>query len=307
MSDYEDFSSIRRREDRDPIVMDGGSMRSRRPLPMQDDAYGTSGFVSRDSRAGRDGGGRDRDRRSYIDEEPPKLYSIHRAKVTSVQAFGAFCSLPGFKKQGLVHISQVSNYKVDSLAGIVDVGDSVYVKVIKIETAEEGGRIGLNMKYVDQTTGADSDPNNVQLMLTDKQKKAPREGRAPISLDAILNTICSKCGSKGHLAIDCFGQKYDFVTSDDEKDAQLSVAPPPPKRRIDELEAGALALAQQAKDLKRKEDKERKEAKRLRKEQKKIDKEKKREKKKERKEKKEKKKHKDKDEDKDSKKHKGSD
>ncbi len=52
----------------------------------------------------------------------------------TVKDFGVFVQLEGFRKQGLVHISQLSNERVEpeDIPGIVEVGDSVWVKVIGI-------------------------------------------------------------------------------------------------------------------------------------------------------------------------------
>ena len=51
--------------------------------------------------------------------------------------------------------------KVASLAGVVAVGDSVWVKVVEVEGGD-GGRVkvGCSMRYVNQGTGLDLDPNN---------------------------------------------------------------------------------------------------------------------------------------------------
>ncbi len=50
-------------------------------------------------------------------EEPPEVGSIHHATVVSVRPFGAFVELPGFRKQGLVHHSQVSLVGMACCAG----------------------------------------------------------------------------------------------------------------------------------------------------------------------------------------------
>ena len=36
----------------------------------------------------------------------PELYSIHKGQVQKLESFGAFVSMQGFRKQGLLHISQ---------------------------------------------------------------------------------------------------------------------------------------------------------------------------------------------------------
>ena len=92
----------------------------------------------------------------------PELYSCHRAEVAKVEGFGAFCKLPGFRKQGLVHISQVSNMRVEAedLPHILEVGEDVYVKVISVDA--ETGKVGLSMKLVSQSDGRDLDPSHAE-------------------------------------------------------------------------------------------------------------------------------------------------
>jgi polyribonucleotide nucleotidyltransferase len=46
------------------------------------------------------GGGR-------LSDEPPEVGSIHKGEVKRIEAYGVFVALPGFRKYGLVHASQV--------------------------------------------------------------------------------------------------------------------------------------------------------------------------------------------------------
>lgn len=55
----------------------------------------------------------------------PELYSIHKGVVAKVESFGCFVSLAGFRKNGLVHVSQLADFKVESTADFVNVGDEV--------------------------------------------------------------------------------------------------------------------------------------------------------------------------------------
>lgn len=68
--------------------------------------------------------------------------SILDGKVVSIMPFGAFVSI-GEKLSGLVHISEISSDYVKDIADCLKVGDSVRVKVIKID---ESGRINLSIK-----------------------------------------------------------------------------------------------------------------------------------------------------------------
>ena len=151
-------------------------------------------------------------------EEPPPVGSVHRAVVQDIKPYGIFVSLPGFRRSGLVHSSQVRDVwgracipapscmhdvssrlpssirpsvqvsehlrftkddsdeeKVASLAGVVAVGDSVWVKVVEVEGAEQAGgrvKVGCSMKHVNQGSGVDLDPNNTHY----RPRGAPRDG-----------------------------------------------------------------------------------------------------------------------------------
>ena len=67
---------------------------------------------------------------------------IFKGKVTRLMDFGAFVEiLP--KQEGLVHISELAPWRVNTVGDIVKVGDAVMVKVKEID---ELGRINLSMK-----------------------------------------------------------------------------------------------------------------------------------------------------------------
>ena len=67
---------------------------------------------------------------------------IYRGRVTSVKDFGAFVEiLPG--KDGLCHISELSDEYVNSVGDVCKVGDELYVKVIAVD---EQDRVKLSRK-----------------------------------------------------------------------------------------------------------------------------------------------------------------
>ncbi len=72
----------------------------------------------------------------------PEVGEIYDAVVTRVINFGAFCELP-FGKEGLVHISEISDDYVEKVEDKLKVGDKVRVKLIKID---ELGRLNLSIK-----------------------------------------------------------------------------------------------------------------------------------------------------------------
>ncbi len=69
---------------------------------------------------------------------------IYTGKVTRLMSFGAFVEiLPG--KEGLVHISELADYRVANVEDIVKVGDEITVKVIEIDNM---GRVNLSRRAV---------------------------------------------------------------------------------------------------------------------------------------------------------------
>jgi polyribonucleotide nucleotidyltransferase len=70
--------------------------------------------------------------------------TTYTGKVTRIMTFGAFVEvLPG--KEGLVHISELADYRVERVTDIVKVGDEVTVKVTEIDSQ---GRINLSRRVV---------------------------------------------------------------------------------------------------------------------------------------------------------------
>lgn len=71
-----------------------------------------------------------------------ELNKVYEGKVARIMDFGAFVTiLPG--KDGLLHISQISQERVEKVTDFVNVGDIVKVKVIEIDRQ---GRMRLSMK-----------------------------------------------------------------------------------------------------------------------------------------------------------------
>jgi len=70
--------------------------------------------------------------------------TIYEGKVAKIMDFGAFVTiLPG--KDGLVHISQISNERVENVSDKLSEGDVIKVKVLEVD---KQGRIRLSMKAV---------------------------------------------------------------------------------------------------------------------------------------------------------------
>ncbi|KFW89706.1 Nucleolar protein of 40 kDa, partial [Phalacrocorax carbo] len=84
-------------------------------------------------------------------------------------------------------------------------------------------KLSLSMKVVNQGTGKDLDPNNVSLDQDERKKRTFRDYTSQkITLEAVLNTVCKKCGCKGHFAKECFvqpgGTKYSLIPEEEEEE-----------------------------------------------------------------------------------------
>uniref|UniRef100_A0A8D2PMZ1 Zinc finger CCHC-type containing 17 n=1 Tax=Zosterops lateralis melanops TaxID=1220523 RepID=A0A8D2PMZ1_ZOSLA len=117
----------------------------------------------------------------------------------------------------------MSSCRVDRPAEILDVGDKVWVKLIGKEMKDEKLKLSLSMKVVHQGTGKDLDPNNVSLDQDERKKRTFRDYTSQkITLEAVLNTVCKKCGCKGHFAKECFmqpgGTKYSLIPEEEEEE-----------------------------------------------------------------------------------------
>ena len=72
-----------------------------------------------------------------------KIGDLIKGKVSKITTFGAFVSLEG-DIDGLVHISQISEDRVDKIKDVLKVGQEIEARVIKVDKAER--RIGLSLK-----------------------------------------------------------------------------------------------------------------------------------------------------------------
>jgi len=79
-----------------------------------------------------------------------------RGKVTKLTNFGVFVELePGL--EGLLHISELSDNKIESPEDVVKVGDDVDVKVLRVDQKDR--KIGLSMRDVDNPIVPDDIPD----------------------------------------------------------------------------------------------------------------------------------------------------
>jgi polyribonucleotide nucleotidyltransferase len=77
----------------------------------------------------------------------PEIGAIYTGKVVKIMDFGAFVEImPG--KDGLVHISQMADHRIDKVTDVLKEGDTVTVKLTEID---DKGRLNLSMKAAKET------------------------------------------------------------------------------------------------------------------------------------------------------------
>jgi polyribonucleotide nucleotidyltransferase len=96
--------------------------------------------------------------------EEAEVGKIYDGKVVNLVDFGAFVNFMG-GKDGLVHVSEIKNERVEKVADVLSEGQEVKVKVLEIDPR---GKVRLSMRVVDQETGAELEDT-----------RPPREDRGP--------------------------------------------------------------------------------------------------------------------------------
>ncbi|MET3473605.1 polyribonucleotide nucleotidyltransferase [Novosphingobium sp. 1529] len=81
--------------------------------------------------------------------EEPEVGKVYNGKVVNIVDFGAFVNFMG-GKDGLVHVSEMKNERVEKPGDVVKEGQEVKVKVLEIDNR---GKVRLSMRVVDQETG----------------------------------------------------------------------------------------------------------------------------------------------------------
>jgi polyribonucleotide nucleotidyltransferase len=99
----------------------------------------------------------------------PEIGVIYNGKVVKTADFGAFVNFLG-SRDGLVHISELQQGRVGKTTDVVNVGDTVKVKVLGFD---DRGKVKLSMRVVDQESGAD-----ITEQVGGKPQRGDREGRA---------------------------------------------------------------------------------------------------------------------------------
>lgn len=110
-----------------------------------------------------------------------KPNEIKKGKVTKLTNFGVFVELEQ-GLEGLLHISELADHKVESPEDIVKVGDEIEVKILRVDVGER--KIGLSRKrlgWTEEEEGAEPPVDTTEGMETPAPAPAPTPAPTPKS------------------------------------------------------------------------------------------------------------------------------
>ncbi|MGH6781401.1 MAG: polyribonucleotide nucleotidyltransferase, partial [Sphingomonadaceae bacterium] len=108
--------------------------------------------------------------------EEAEVGKVYSGKVVNLVDFGAFVNFMG-GKDGLVHVSEIRNERVEKVSDALSEGQEVKVKVLEIDPR---GKVRLSMRVVDQETGEeleDTRPPREERPRGDRGPRRDGEGR----------------------------------------------------------------------------------------------------------------------------------
>ena len=103
----------------------------------------------------------------------PEPGTVYTGKVASIVDFGAFVTfMPG--KDGLVHVSEIKNERVENVRDVLSVGQEVKVKLLEVD---QRGKVRLSMRLVDQENGEELHDTAPPRELREGGDRGPRGDR----------------------------------------------------------------------------------------------------------------------------------
>ena len=99
--------------------------------------------------------------------------AVVKGKVSKIASFGAFIELED-GVDGLVHISQISDQRVEKVKDALNVGDDVEARVVKVDRDER--RIGLSIRAMSMTEEEIKDLESESVPTTGSASSAPKNG-----------------------------------------------------------------------------------------------------------------------------------
>jgi polyribonucleotide nucleotidyltransferase len=107
--------------------------------------------------------------------EEAEVGKIYDGKVVNIVDFGAFVNFMG-GKDGLVHVSEMKNERVEKPTDVVSEGQEVKVKVLEVD---QRGKVRLSMRVVDQETGAELEDTRPPREPRERGERGDRGDRGP--------------------------------------------------------------------------------------------------------------------------------
>lgn len=104
--------------------------------------------------------------------EEAEVGKVYNGKVVNLVDFGAFVNFMG-GKDGLVHVSEIRNERVEKVSDVLSEGQEVKVKVLEID---QRGKVRLSMRVVDQETGAELEDTRPAREPRERSERGEREG-----------------------------------------------------------------------------------------------------------------------------------
>jgi len=104
--------------------------------------------------------------------EEAEVGKVYNGKVVNLVDFGAFVNFMG-GKDGLVHVSEIRNERVEKVSDVLSEGQEVKVKVLEID---QRGKVRLSMRVVDQETGEELEDTRPAREPRERSERGDREG-----------------------------------------------------------------------------------------------------------------------------------
>jgi small subunit ribosomal protein S1 len=159
-------------------------------------------------------------------------------KVTKLTNFGVFVELePGL--EGLLHISELAEHKVDSPEEIVNVGDDIEVKILRVDRGER--KIGLSKKK------AGWSKEEIEAEETKAEGAAPGTPAAAAAASSTKSELKGGLGGGGPL-FSFGGQEAGEATETEAPAAEASAEPAEPEASAGSTEPEAPAEAAESED-----------------------------------------------------------
>ena len=107
----------------------------------------------------------------------PETWELVVATITRIVPHGAYVTLDEYNNaEGLLHISELADHKIDKPQDIVDVGQEVEVKILKVDS--ESRKIGLSLRRVQWAADEQGE---------EKAEKEPVRRKHPTAVENVLS------------------------------------------------------------------------------------------------------------------------